>query len=112
VNVEKILGFLDCHKEVKREQPGLYSLLADAAEDRFYIKEDEMEYLAQTRLQGREKADYLAELGRYRERNKQSSYVLTPEEMKIILVLRSLPEVQRREIIDFLIFKASKNNKK
>ncbi len=112
VNVEKVLGFLDCHEEVKHEQPGLYSLLADAAEDKFYIKEDEMEYLAHAKLRGRERADYLTELGRYRERKNQHSYVLTPEERKIILVLRSLPEDQKREIIDFLEFKASKNNRK
>lgn len=108
----RVLDFLDRRKEVEHERPGLYSLLADAADEKFFIKEDEMEYLARAELPGNEKTDYLAELGRYRERYKQPSYLLNPEERKIIQFWRTATEEQRREIMDFLEFKAGKNRRK
>ena len=111
MNSERAQGFIESHKEVEQERPGLYSLLNDAAGDKFLIREDEAEYLTQAELPAHDREDYLAELGRYRERQHRATS-LTPQESKIIQKLRSMQEEERQEVMEYLEFKARKTRKK
>lgn len=109
---EGLINFLSRHEGALLERPGLYSLLTDAAQEKFLIREEEAEYLARTEMPQLSKADYLTELGRYRERQDQPPSRLTPQEMKIIDCLRSIPEEAKQEIMEFLEFKLKKIKKK
>lgn len=109
---EGVVSFLRRHEDDLHQQPGLYSLLTDAAQEKFLLREEEAEYLAQSELPQLSKAEILAELGRYRERREQPPSRLTPLEMKIIDCLRSIPEEAKQEIMEFLEFKLSKIKKK
>jgi transcriptional regulator with XRE-family HTH domain len=105
------IDFLKNHEELMHQRPGLYYLLTDASKDRLLIREEEAEYLAQTDLPGHERADYLTELGRYRERRHLPDFHLAPEEKKLIASLRAMAPEDKREVMEFLEFKAGRKKR-